>query len=342
MSKTRSYVIGRTADVLLGLAFILGAFLKALSLRDFEIAISFYGLVEKSSLFPVIAFTALALETLVGILLVAGWRLKGLTHLGTLALLAGFSLIVGYGWICEGLEDCGCLGASLPMTPQETIGKNVILALMTLVGLVCSGGADVKRRKAFGITVAVLSLGAVAGATAYGIAEARAARILPPAPAVGSEADYSERPYAKYRWEDNGEAFDLGEGQYMVVLLSATCYHCREWVEPLNDLMLELYEPQLVALVMDEGDEFDEFVSVTGPLFPLHLIDTFEFMDLYRKAPPELALVDMGRRLKRWEGDVPPVESIQEALDAVAKGHMPVQTAPPPKGVSACLKRFLD
>jgi multisubunit Na+/H+ antiporter MnhC subunit len=119
--------------VLVGVVFLLSAFLKALSFEEFAVQVSYYGIVRTPWVVIGIALGATALETGLGVGLIAG-RDRARRLLPVVAgLLVFFSLLIAYAWAFQGLKDCGCFGKYLKMTPGVSILKNGVL--LALVGI---------------------------------------------------------------------------------------------------------------------------------------------------------------------------------------------------------------
>jgi hypothetical protein len=140
----------------------------------------------------------------------------------------------------------------------------------------------------------------------------------PPSPSgSASIAEDPDRPFAQFVFEAEGAQFDLGKGEYLVPLLNASCEHCRASVPALNDLFLTDGLPEMVALMMGDADEIEDFRSVTSPLFALHRIDTLTFMEFIGTSPPRLLHTRDGVSVKHWDwqDDVPTADILSHLED---------------------------
>lgn len=73
------------------------------------------------------------LEAILGFALLIGWQ-KNFTLLITILITAFFTFLTWYSWEFNKVTDCGCFGDALPMNPEESFYKNlVIFALIFLV-----------------------------------------------------------------------------------------------------------------------------------------------------------------------------------------------------------------
>lgn len=119
--------------------------------------------------------------------------------------------------------------------------------------------------------------------------------------------DAQEPPFQKFSIEIGGVEQNLGEGQFLVAMLSATCGHCRDSVPFLNDLALIPELPTLVSLILGSEQELEEFRLVTQPEFPTKIVQPLEFFEFIENAPPRLALVQDGHPVRYWDWeDEPP------------------------------------
>ncbi|MFM1918436.1 MAG: hypothetical protein RLZZ303_70 [Candidatus Hydrogenedentota bacterium] len=329
----------RIVEVLLGGLFLLAAVLKALDANLFVHQIFLYGVFEDQTLLGMVALVTLFVETVLGLAMVLGLRLRGLVPVAVLALLVFFTGLIMYAWP----EDCGCFG-KVKMGPEISIAKNI--AMMAAGGFILYAlrGRDVRQVPLrIGVSVVV---GLLASAYAYpqvfqqsvranatvaapaspstpapSTADTRAAE---PAPATPTPAPATPGPYAGYIVEtDFGEQLDIGQGDYLVATLSMTCEHCMAAVPTLNELMLNPEMPRLVAFVLEpEPGKMVEFQAMTGSQFPmLNFGNNFlEFSRFMAAAPPRLALVRDGHVGVVWDGEIPDAATIQAAVSAALSG----------------------
>lgn len=302
--------VGRGIEALLGAFFLLTAGLKAANMDAFAVSITLYGIVKDPDIVRTAAYGTVALEALLGGALVAGARLKGLTHAAAGAMTLVFSGFIIYAF--DRLEDCGCFGGYIKAGPLESLIKNGVL-------LVALGGAWYGARKfeapkpLKSVAYAAGALGALVVAGTLLLAPGKTG----PAPAG---VNVKDRPFAKFIFEHNGEPFNLGEGVYLVAMLSATCPHCRASVPGLNEMVLVPELPRLVALMEAGGqNEMDEFFVLTEPQFPIYRVpDVLDFFRLVDPAPPRLYLARDGRAVRHWdwEDDPPPAAEVLDAVRA--------------------------
>lgn len=306
--------MGRVIEVVLGIFFLATAAMKAWNLEGFGVQISAYGVVKDAGLVAVSAYVAVIIETVLGAALVGGVRLKGLTYLATAGLTVVFSGLILYGWLAKGIEDCGCFGDFVQMGPRSSLAKNGVL--LGLLGLAWAGVRGVEvvgmsrrlgyRYAAFGI-LSVFAVGVVGEVRSSGADGPE----IPVANGVAGEGEF-----ARFRFEARGETVDLGKGEYLVALLSATCGHCQESVPALNALYVESDLPQLVALMMGDEDEMADFHALTAPEFITHPLPPLVFMEFMDGPPPRLVHTRDGRETTEWYwvDDAPSVEMVTQGI----------------------------
>lgn len=304
----------RWIEIAIGVFFLVSAAAKAVNMEAFGVQISAYNVVKDAGLVRGSAYFALAVEVLLGAALVAGLRYRGATHLVSAGMIVVYSTLVVYAWQWHGLEDCGCLGQWISMGPVETLIKNAIL--VALIGFAWVGGSadPAAPPSRFGRPVAAAGMGLVFALAAYDLMTQEAPVAAPGGPVV---ADAS-RPFAQFVFEADGEPFDLGQGEYLVPLLNATCEHCRASVPALNELYAAGGMPDMVSLMMGNESEIEEFRLITSPLFALHRIDTLKFMEFIGTSPPRLVHVKDGVQAKHWDwqDDVPSADIIASVAAA--------------------------
>lgn len=290
-------------EALLGLVFLAGAILKTADINLFLVQISYYGVVKAQHLVEISALGTLALETCLGMCLILGLRFRGLTYAVILVLLIGFSGLILYGWIFHGLKDCGCFGP-IEISPGVSIGKNVLLALLTLGAWfgylrsdVAVGSPKIRLIKSAATAMALISL------PAYGW--------LTMEPVIDRD-----RPFAQFSFSGDYGDIDLSAGEHFVAVLNMTCEHCKESVEKLNELMMQAGLPPMTALCYEEhAGALDEFRNETGATFPMYSLRERirTYASLIGAAPPRFYLVRDGRPVKYWDDNVPEVEEVLAA-----------------------------
>ncbi len=312
----------RWVEILLGAFFLVSAGAKAVDMDGFGALVSAYNVVKDPALVRASSYVALVAEVALGAALLAGWRFKGLTHFLSAGMTVVYSGLIAYAWKFHGLEDCGCLPGLVKLGPPETLIKNVVL--LALLAFAWYGtrqdSAETEEpaktlRKAaplsaIALTVLIAVLAVIDVGTRGGDTSALQ---------TTGAAD-EDRPFGQFVFTADGKDFDLGQGEYLVAMLSATCEHCQASVPGLNALVTSDRFPEFVALMIGTDDEVDKFLLLTLPEFPLQPIEMLTFMSFIGTAPPRLHYLRDGQSVHHWDwDDAPPsVEDVAASIASTA------------------------
>ncbi len=294
-----------------GIVFIVSSFLKILDFQSFAVQVSSYGVLRQPDKVRWAALGTVALEMALGLCLVLQLGLKRIIVPATLALLIIFTGLIGYGWQFQGLQDCGCFGSYIKMSPLASIYKN--LFLLVLLGysyhkLLRSHGSDdnfiIPLNRP--VKVFLVIFFPLMGLFYIGFSQSY----------PSTKADGKDRPFAEFQPSYEGKQIDLGKGIYFVAMLSTTCPHCAKSVQELNELSKMQDFPTVVGLCMGDETTLAGFRKKTLPNFSVTLIDPLKFMQNIDKKPPRFILVQDGKSFQSWDNDVP---TVMQILDAMSK-----------------------
>lgn len=134
MNRTYASTALVTIRIVLGLLFLVSGTGKLINGADARylvelLATEFYWLIEYAG--PIV-ITASIVELVLAVFLLWG-KYLGWSLFGTLAMLLGFSAVLGYFYF-QGMavENCGCFGAfGLASGLEFTLIRNIVLILMT-------------------------------------------------------------------------------------------------------------------------------------------------------------------------------------------------------------------
>ncbi|MGI6461858.1 MAG: MauE/DoxX family redox-associated membrane protein [Candidatus Hydrogenedentales bacterium] len=321
------------AEKILGIVFVLAAALKAWDLEVFAFQIRYYHVLEAPGLLWAAAVGAVAWETLLGVALVAGLRLKGWTFALVGATLIGFTGLILYAWAFYDLQDCGCFGSLVPLGPASTTAKNVVLlALTALAWRRLPRGQPHASRSLRSIDIADLSgsgeahasgnlwqhshlkAGVSAGACVLvilaGIYRVPFEDFLAEKDAGGGQVG----PSLIFRIEHEGETYDTSRGEYLLAFLSDICDECQAEIPLVNDLTLIPEFPKVLAFMLVENDETLESFRKRAE-FPCITMDLMEWFQYIDEAPPRFYLVRDGEAVCYWDEHVPPIEEVLAARE---------------------------
>lgn len=124
-----SHSLGKSAlKVLLGLVFIVSAVLKVLDMDRFEIYIYSYRFFSLNFSF-IVARLVIILELVLGIGLVSH-TLHKVYWWGSMAMLAGYTLLLFYALALGRTDSCHCFGDFLQLDPKQSLVKNGLLMVL--------------------------------------------------------------------------------------------------------------------------------------------------------------------------------------------------------------------
>ncbi len=305
--KNRLVPIAWGAEKLLGALFVASAILKAVDLEAFGVQISYYHIVKLPALVWTVAIGALAAETLLGVAMLVGLRLRGWTFAIVAAMLLGFTAVITYSWFYYDLEDCGCFGAYLPMGPAASIGKNVAFLVLTafawwaLHGKTTPEWARPNPSRRMHIAKTVTGIVCAALVVTAGIFR------VEPTPPPPADCRFG------YQFEANGQSWDLSQGRYLIAIFSADCDHCKAAAEVVNEFAYIPDLPPVVALMMGGKEEIEDFRAETDAEFPLHPIESgIEWAAFLIDAPPRYFLIEDCQEIQSWNTDPPTLDELMQ------------------------------
>lgn len=307
----------RGIEVFLGVYMIAGALPKALNINHFAVQMSAYKVIEDKAFLPWAALATLFVEMALGMALVSGLRLRGLVLAAFEAMLVFFSALIVYAWVFHGLEDCGCFPL-LKMSPPVSLAKNLLMFVLAGAAwfMIRPAGAPPSSgpSRFYPVVKVLLTLLIGAGAVGYALPRIEAA-----GPVMTENGGGDAFDFGQFTVDTVFGPVNLGEGDYLIPVLSMTCEECMAKVPALNDLSMQPGVPQMVSLCYEEkpGD-LERFKSATLPQFAMHPLGDrpLLYFNLRGDDPFRLILLRNGRITAHWDGHVPSYEEVAAALDA--------------------------
>lgn len=207
----------------------------------------------------------------------------------TLALAA-----LGYWSTVTGrTEDCGCYNGLLTLSPRQ--GLFVDAALGALLGVAWLLGEPPRNPEAWRISTLFMTAVLSGGLTlASHLHTSRNG-----SPLVDLSPLRIGRPFDP-RWLD-GKA-DLS-GTTIVVLLGATCPHCRKWVKVLNLVHRLADLPDVIGAVGAPEEDLDDYRK--SARFPIVALTPWRMVRLARGVSPTAVVVRDGIIREKWVGAIP-------------------------------------
>lgn len=307
---TYKFKILRCFEIALGLLFLTSAILKIMDINRFCVQIYAYGVISQKETLPWIATITILIEISLGLLFLLSFPYRRLILAMNVLLLLTFTSLIVYAWIFNNLKDCGCFG-KIEMGPLESVIKNIILLIISIA---CFLGVkpieeNLKKKKIyikfyFPLTLLIILT------SFFCYQQLQSEQIV-----KENIEDNNLSPYSKMKIEIDGNVYDLGQGEYLIALLSFGCDHCIEESTKINDYMLISGIPKIIALCLEESsEEKEEFINKAQPLFPIYSIGNRVrlFLSLVGKEPPRLVYLRQGKIIKYWDYDLPTSEEIIE------------------------------
>ncbi len=144
---------GQVLKMALGLFFIVSALSKFVGIDSFEVYV--YGLnLLPLGLSQIAARLVIVAELLLALMLITGWKHRLTMTLTTLVLLAFTMLLAGLA-VSGRMDSCHCMGELMPFNPVQSILKNAVLLMVTLLAW---HWADEKWHPRWWMTVPLIAL----------------------------------------------------------------------------------------------------------------------------------------------------------------------------------------
>ena len=277
--------LGKSAlKVLLGLVFVVSAVLKLFDMDKFEIYIYSYHFFSLNASFMV-ARLAIILELVLGIGLISHCLHK-LMWWGSIAMLAGYSLLLIYAMYLGRTDSCHCFGDFLQLDPKQSLVKNGVLMLLFLPIYRMESWKTPFRWLILCLTVMVSTI---------------AVFVISPPDNLTSNTD----PEQNLQLELFNEMLDaspldtlnLRKGKQVICFLSTSCEYCQMAAQKLS-LMQQFYgfpKENITYLFMGNEEDIAKFYEESGSA-------------QYR----DLLYPDVARLLKAVNGNFPVVVLLED------------------------------
>jgi hypothetical protein len=288
---------------LVGLVFLATGALKAIDSAKFVTQLLRYRLLPRSWVGPA-SLLAIALEAGLGAALLV--NLSPLAIPVAAVVLVAFAALTWWAASSGRVEDCGCYGGLLLLTPAQSVALDALyLALLAAAWVTRSPATPALQAWQIAIVLAAVVLGAVAAlsslrAPIFDLALLRAGR----------------------RWRRSwlrDERRDLTTGSHFVVFLSRECPYCKRWVPLLNVIEVAPELPAVTGVMSLPAGELDAFLREHLIRFPIaHMPQSL--VSLLTDAYPTAALIENGTIVSKWIGEMPQayVDRAQQFFEAVS------------------------
>jgi thiol-disulfide isomerase/thioredoxin len=101
---------------------------------------------------------------------------------------------------------------------------------------------------------------------------------------------------------DEFSSHDLATGKYLIVVMATDCSHCRALMEDLIMIADEGGLPPVIALVMNDEEQREDFIDEFEIEFGLYQVPDDDFWRLLEDGEiPRTILIDDGIIIKKWD-----------------------------------------
>jgi len=268
----------------IGLVFIVSAYTKFMSPGIVEIILVDHGIAHSRESAAIIVRLLTGIELGIGILFFQPYSLKRIVIPVAFLFLAGFTCyLIFTGYILKDMQNCGCFGEMIKMSPAESIFKN--LFLMALLIILFKTIKERKRNLLIPALILIIAAGVVFAASR-----------------TGTPGGFKFYRYTNFTGEGR---VDLLSGTKIVAVFNLECDHCRAAAADLAEMKIRYPDlPPVYELLFAEGETTPEkFDKLTGSNFPYTAIGAREFFDFIGNAPPRFYLLENGKVKEIWDGD---------------------------------------
>ncbi len=236
---------------LIGVFFLISAIAKLYPVISFEFSLGSYGIPWAWT--PYFARTVISFEIILGCLLIFQYRLKKITIPLTYIFLLFMTVILIYRWMTAGADaDCGCMGEWLPMTPIQSILKNVLLLFILFIAQKSIGLSSSNSSKNYllGI-IAIIALSApyVIEPVYVGLNTTKDSQEAHP---LDVDLFFTKN-------QIDPPKIDLKTGNHIIAFLSISCPHCQKAANKLGIIHRQHPEYPIYLFINGNDETVNEF-----------------------------------------------------------------------------------
>ncbi|OJW84310.1 MAG: hypothetical protein BGO69_11155 [Bacteroidetes bacterium 46-16] len=218
----------------------------------------------------IVARLFIGLEFLLGLLLLFHIFLRQFTYKIILVLLSVFTVYLLFVIINQGNHgNCGCFGDNIEMTPLQSVWKNVIMIIITLILIYIYPAKPYKNQEIIAVLLFMAAL---------------------VTPFILNPLDLDNKPEAAHQTIDLNPLYkeapvpatELRTGKHIVAFMSLTCPHCRKAAYMLH--VIHDKNPGIPIYILLSGSDnhekefFDETHAMDVPHLHVKDIEAFQKM----------------------------------------------------------------
>ena len=296
--------VARIASIVLGVVFILAGTLKVGDPWSFLGSLPAYNV--PSALRLPVTVVMPTIELVLGIMLIAGWRLR-LASMITAGFLAIFGGVIAYGWATGTLQECGCFGPLLKRTPPQALAQDAGLLALAVLGVLWAPAAKTNMSH---FKLGTLATAAVVAVATIGSTLAADTGTLEERIAAAEVAVEAGAPSL--------EDLDLRNRDVFLYLFHPDCPHCVENGPAIATISKDADLPDVIGIThtVNPGD-VDFYLRTAGADFPAYEFLTPSFVQITGDiGVPQLVFLQRGRIAQVWKGDLPTTLELKRAVAA--------------------------
>lgn len=303
--RPRRPFISLLLTTLLGLVFLISGISKLFTMEALEWALLDLG-IPGLNLAGLGARLLIGGELVLGGLLILRIKLKSFTLPLTLLILVVFIGYLTYLYgIQGGQESCGCFGDWIELTPWQSLGKNLVMAAITLYLLRGKTYPSYRGASVLGIVILVAGMATPFIVDPY-FWNRSAKLVFEP---IDLDPLYEEAPMPSR---------ELREGQHILAFLSLNCGHCHKAAFRLQALYRQHPSWPIYFILVGPEESIEPFFEQTHsehvPHYYMEDLDTF--ITMAGPAVPAIYWVRDGIKERAANyGQLDPLE-IQDWLDS--------------------------
>lgn len=284
LTQKKNEIIKIVLRIVLGIVFLFSAYSKLITPGIIEIILIDHGLFTSREVASIFVRLLIGLEFSLGLLFIFNFEMKRVVIPASLFFLITFTIYLIYaGYFLKDNQNCGCFGEVIPMSPLESIIKNVILITMIFVLNKLKIANKKKLLFPFLLTIVVSGLIFIASPL----------------------KSYKDFKFSELTYFEGKGRVDLMSGDKFIVILNTECEHCQQLAKELESLKTnsKVYS-NMFALLFSEGDvSVDSFKVITGSNLPYYKIDVRKFYNLIGTSPPRIYWLHDGEVKEFWDSN---------------------------------------
>jgi hypothetical protein len=208
----------------------------------------------------------------------------------SIVLFIGFAALTLWGATSGRVEDCGCYGGLMALSPNQSAMLDAAYILILAVAWLFPA-VDYPT----GFWKLILSLLALVAAIAVSARSLKRALF-----------DFSRLRKGK-SWKANwlkNSPNDLTQGEHFIVFLHQECSWCKRWVPLLNVFNVQSELPRVTGIMSLADGGIEAFKKEHLIRFPIARMDKFLAATM-TNAFPTAVLIENGRITEKWTGEMP-------------------------------------